>query len=101
MLKVTTRTCEEYESILRSRGEAGLYKYALGLGVINRVDYAFTEVMLLDKSDAFFSLARGTGNDNYFVIGRVLRKAAHRLYRYAHKDNEEHPVNGRFLNLVK
>lgn len=100
-LKVTRRTREEYERLLSSRGEAGFYRYILGRGVIERVDYAFPEVLLLDRAEAFFAMARSTGNVQYFVIGRLLRKAAHRLYYNSRKSNIEHPINRRFLNIVK
>lgn len=99
--RVTKRTQIEYENLLKEKGELGLFKYLLGRGVIERADFAFPEIMMLDKAEAFFSLARRTGNQNHFQIGIILRKAAHRLYLENKKNNNDYPTNMRFLNLVK
>ena len=100
-MRVTKREQANMESLLKERGEEGLFRHAIGHCVLNRIDYIFPEILLLDRADAFFSLARSTDNENFFLIGKILRKAAHKLYRTNHKSIKDHPTNMRFLNRVK
>jgi len=100
-IRVPKRALEDYERCLKSKGEQGLYNSVVGQGFNDRVTIANPELILLNRSEAFFSLYRSSGNEDYFTIGRILRKAAHRLYRQFRRMDEERPVNGRFLYIIK
>ena len=91
---------KEYEKLLLNKGEEYFYRYAVGSGFMDRVNYGYPEVLMLDKAEAFFTLFRQTGHNNYFIIGKILRRAAHRLYRNRIKSGELE-LNARFLNIVK
>lgn len=99
-LRVTKRTIEQYESLLAS-GQEKLYRHVLGSSIVNKNQCEYPELMVLDHSDAFFALHRRTGEKKHFVIGKILRKAAHKLYREFRRMNSEYPTNMRFLNVVK
>src|SRR5690606_9604389 len=90
-----------YENLLISKGEEHFYKCAVGFGFMDRINCKHSETLVLDRSDAFFILFRQTGNNNYFTIGKILRKAAHRLYRNRLMSEQEPKFNPRFLHLVK
>lgn len=91
---------ERYVSILKSKGEEGLYRHVVGTGVMRSVKVPNPEIEILDMSEAFFALFRRSGDDNYFVIGKVLRRAAHKLYRQFLHINKDKKKSGRFLNVV-
>jgi hypothetical protein len=100
-MRVTKRIREEYETLLKDVGEARFYSHVFGTGVLALRHFEHPENMMLDQSEAFFVLFRTTGNRNYFTIGRILRRAAHRLYRDGKRKNPEYPTNARFLASVK
>jgi hypothetical protein len=100
-MRVTKRIRDEYETLLRDVGEARFFNHVLKNGVLARRHFEYPENMMLDQSEAFFALFRTSGNQNYFTIGRILRRAAHRLYRDSRKRNPEYPENARFLFSVK
>ena len=54
----------------------------------------------LDYAEWFLVLYRREGDDTYLKIAKMLRKAAHKIYRVMLKKNLTTP-NVRFLNLVK
>ena len=89
---------EMYANILAVNGEDGAFRKFIGLGVKRSVQVQNPEVEMLDLSESFFTLYRRTGEEKYFKLGRILRRAAHRLYREFLRDKRS---NGRFLNLVK
>lgn len=99
-MRLAEKLKTEYENLLISKGEEYFYRYAVGSGFMDRVNYSNTEILMLDKSEAFFTLFRQTGHENYFTIGKILRRAAHRLYRNRVKLGESER-NGKFLNRVK
>ena len=99
--RVTNRVRDEYEQILLKQGEEKVYRHALGSGAINVENHQFPEIVILNQAEAFFSLYRQTGNQNYFIIGKALRRAAHKLYRQLIKSYEDYPVNMRFLNVIR
>lgn len=53
----------------------------------------------LDYHDRFMILYRREGDDVYLRIAKMLRKAAHKIYRIMLKKNMTAP-NAKFLNLV-
>lgn len=88
--------CDTYELKLLAKGDEGFYKYVLGTAFNSRVDHQNPHVKLLSISESFFSLFRQTGNENYFTIGRIMRRAAHRLHRLL----GDTPADKRFLHIV-
>jgi hypothetical protein len=53
----------------------------------------------LDYYESFMILYRREGDEVYLQIAKVLRKAAHKIYRVMLKKNMT-PTNAKFLNLV-
>ncbi len=98
--KLKKEISDRYLEILKNKGEDGLYRHIIGTGVMRSVRVPNPEVEILDMSDSFFSLFRSTGIDDYFIIGKILRRAAHKLYRQFLRINKEKPRSGRFLNVV-
>lgn len=99
--RISKKVREEYECFLFNKGERKLFEHIVGNGVLNIEGHSYPEIIYLDQSEAFFALYRQTGKENFFIIGRALRKAAHCLYREYHRRNSEYPINARFLNIVK
>lgn len=100
-MKVTKRIQDEYENLLKNVGEDKFLSHIFVNGVSARRHYEYPEITMLEQAEAFFSLFRTTGDYNYFTIGKVLRKGAHKLYRDGKKKNPNYPVNKKFLDLVK
>jgi hypothetical protein len=98
-MRVPGRVRDEYETFLVRHGENEFLSFLIKSGSIAKAHYDHPEMMMLDQSDDFFSLYRTTGNNNYFTIGKILRRAAHMLYRDNHKKGFT-PINNRFFNLV-
>jgi hypothetical protein len=99
--KVTKRIQEEYETLLRDVGEDRFFNHVFGEGVLARRHYEYPEITMLEQSEAFFALFRTTGDANYFTIGKLLRKASHRLYRDGKRKTPGYPVNKKFLDSIK
>lgn len=99
--KISKKTIEECVKVFSNRGDTGLYKWAVGNAIISIQHNKYPESDLLNYSNHFFSLARGNGDDSYFIIGRVLRRAAHKVYRALLPIHEDRPINAKFLNLLK
>ncbi len=100
--KLSENQVKTYQEILVEHGEDGLYRKAIGIGIMRYAsNVKRPEVELLDLSDAFFIAHRRGGDEMLFTIGRVLRRSAHTLYRKLLKDNEERKANIRFLNVVR
>lgn len=100
-MRVTKRIREEYESLLHNSGEDKFYRHVFGTGILARRHFDRPENMMLDQSEAFFALFRNTGNNNYFIIGKILRRVAHRLYRDIRRSIPEYPADNRFIDSVK
>ena len=100
-MKVTKRIQDEYETLLRDVGEDRFFTHVFGNGVSARRHYEYPEITMLEQAEAFFSLFRTTGDYNCFIIGKILRRAAHRLYRDGRSKNPEYPINKKFLNSIK
>lgn len=59
------------------------------------------ELDLLEFAEAFFLLYRRTENYSYAEIGKVIRRAAHIVYReLLKKDKNKAPNHERFLTLI-
>ena len=100
-MRVTKRIQEEYEKLLRDVGEGGFYDHILGTAVLARKHYDHPENTMMEQGEAFFCLFRTTGNENFFTIGKILRRAAHKLYRDSRNKDADYPANKRFLDIIK
>ncbi len=56
-------------------------------------------IKYLDFYDMFIVLYRREGNESYIKIAKILRRAAHKIYRVMLKKNMT-KKNIRFLNLI-
>ena len=100
-MRVTKRIRDDYEVLLKDAGEARFFNHAFLTGISARKHFEYPENMMLDQSEAFFALFRTSGNQNYFMIGKILRRAAHKIYRDGKKKSLDYPVNKRFLDSIK
>lgn len=101
MAGLNTKIAENYTELLKSRGDDFLYRHCIAYGVKRSVDVINPEVEMLDLSESFLVMYRRTGDENYATIGRILRKAAHTLYRQFLKIYENKSRNARFIQAVK
>ena len=92
---------EKYTKLLWNSGRDGVYRHAVGTGVIRSVHTPNPEIETLNTAESFFALYRRTGEEKYFVLGRILRRAAHKIYREFLRIHEDKAVNMRFLNVVR
>jgi len=100
-LKLNEELANQYIELLEKKGEVGLYKQAIAVGVRASVEIKNPENDILNLSEAFLLKYRVTANFNYFIISKCLRRAAHVLYREFLKKNNRADINKRFLNMVK
>lgn len=98
-MKINRETKIEYEKILTYRGADNLFNFILSSAVCLQQEGKLADVIFLNESEGFFSLFRQTGNQNYFEIGKILRRAAHKLYRNRLKTTKV--IDNRFLNRIK
>lgn len=97
---------ENYVPQFISNGEDRFYRSLLFLALnklvlINKGMYKGTPPHLeyLEYYDRFIILHRREGDEVYLQIAKMLRKAAHRIYRIMLKKKMTSP-NMKFLNLV-
>ncbi len=98
--KISDEVKNNLLSLLSTLGEDGLFQRTVGVGIISATSYETAEIEILDVSDAFFALHRRTGETEYYIIGKVLRRAAHVVYREMRRQNKSKKLNERFLNVV-
>lgn len=99
--KISKELAEEYLELLQKIGEEGLYQRTLGVMNIPTDKMENPDIEVLDFSDAFISRYRSTGEEAYLTIGKILRKAAHKIYRNLLEKDKTKKINTRFLNLIK
>lgn len=98
--KLTQQQQKEFLKLLRSNKEVGVYQKAVGKAIFDSPIQANQDVILMDLSDSFFAVFRQTGEEEYFLIGKALRRAAHTVYRELRRQNKTKPVNKRFLYMI-
>lgn len=98
---LSKKIADTYLKLFKSKGEQGFYKYIIAAGISRRVLVDNPEVEILDLSDDFLTLFRRTGEHDYFIMSKILRKAAHKLYRQFLQINKNKPTNYRFLQAIK
>lgn len=102
---VAKRVPEEVEKffldLLEESGEDGVYRRAVGNGLILSTASPNPDIEIMDSADAFFAKYRRTGDEKFFSLGKALRRAAHVVYRELMRQNKEKKPNyHRFLNVV-
>lgn len=99
--KLSDKEVKSYLEMLLERGEDGLYRRCIAMGVMRlAVGSKHPETEILDLSEAFFIAYRRNGEEVLFTIARVLRRSAHTLYRKLVKENSGEK-NMRFLQIVR
>jgi hypothetical protein len=98
---VPQKTQKEYEKLFLKIGEMRFFNYIYTNGLASKKYSEHPDNIILEQSECFFSLFRSTGNENFFIIGKVLRRVAHKLYRHYKKIYITYPVNVKFLQLIK
>lgn len=92
---------EEYLQLLNSAGEERLFKGAIGIGMKQAASNHSPEIEILDESEALLKLFRQTGKEEYLILSKILRKAAHVVYRQLINQNPDKQINTkRFLTVV-
>lgn len=90
-----------FKTVLKRKGSEGLYRHLIGVGVLKSISGNNSDFEMLNKSNSFFSLFRRTGEEVYFELGKVFRRAAHTLYRQLLKINKDKRKSDKFLNVVR
>lgn len=97
-LEEISKTCIE---ILAKNGEEGLYNFLKKNSFLRLSEQPALENEFIETSEDFFSLYRTTGNENYFILGKILRRVGHAVYRQGFKVNPSKKINKKkFLNLL-
>jgi hypothetical protein len=100
-MPVTKRIQEQYSAMLIQVGENSFLNHVFQEGVLAKNFYEHPEITMLEQSESFFALFRTTGDAKYFTIGKLLRRAAHKLYRNGKRKNPNYPSNKKFLDVIK
>jgi hypothetical protein len=88
--------------LLTKNGEQGLYEYLRDTSYARFDSQPGLELEFIDTAEEFFSLYRVTGDENYFIIAKILRRVGHAVYRFSLKKDSQKKINKKkFLNLVK
>lgn len=99
--KISKKRREEYVKLLHKSGEEKFYAAAVGVGMKESARCPNPEVQILDESDAMLYLYRRTGKEEYLRISKLLRKAAHVVYRQLLSQNaDKKPNPKRFLTVA-
>jgi len=99
--RISKKRREEYIELLQSSGEDRMYKAVIGFGMKSSVNCSNPEDNILDESDAMLFLYRQTGREEYLTISKLLRKAAHVVYRQLMAQNSnKKPNRKRFLIAI-
>jgi hypothetical protein len=87
---------------LKKHGAQGFYERIVGAGMMKAASMDNPEVIMLDRAEAFMALSRRDGEykQEYFIISKILRRAAHIVYRQLLRQNKSKKTNNRFFNLV-
>lgn len=100
MITLSEEVCKKYLLKLKNYGEEGLYRRIVGEAFIKLDKQSNPPQLILDYSNAFFQLFRRTGQEEFFIIGKVLRRAAHVIYRELVRQNKTKVDYKRFLNVI-
>jgi len=100
-MKLKNLTVNYYTKFLKSKGSDGVYSELIGEGLLKGITPgANPDVDMLLVSNSFFALYRSSGDDTYFELGKVFRRAAHTVHRKLLKLNSEKKESDKFLHMV-
>jgi len=97
--QISNKDKELNVKLLRKFGEQGLYKKAVGVGMMQAAINHNYDIEILNLSNSFLTLFRRTGNEDYATISRVLRRTAHTLHRQLLRQKKKN-TDPRFLTLI-
>jgi len=98
---ISKKRREAYIKLLHTSGENKLYAATIGIGMKAAAHCSNPEIQILDESDAMLYLYRRTGQEEYLLISKCLRKAAHVVYRQLlSQDANKQPDHKRFLTVA-
>jgi hypothetical protein len=100
-MQLDQEVVDNYVEYFHKKGEDALCKYIVGLGLRRGLKVPNPDLEILYIADSFFALYRSTGKEVYFDMGRVFRRAAHKIYRIFLKTDKDKEVNAKFLNMVR
>ena len=95
--KISDRVKETHLQLLKKIGEEGLYKQAVAACLLSPAVGKIPEIEVLDLSEAFLALYRRTGEQDFLIICKSLRRAAHKVYRELSKKSTDKRNSSRFL----
>ena len=100
-IRISKKRREEYVELLHKSGEEKMFQAAVGIGMKVSADIPNPEDGILDESDAMLTLYRRTGQEEYLTLSKLLRKAAHVVYRQLMIQNSnKKPNRKRFLTVA-
>jgi hypothetical protein len=98
---ISEEAIDQIKEIHKKHGSEGFFKKVIGDAFLNLHNNSEPDLILLNYSEAFFVMYRRTGEDYYSDLGRILRRAAHKVYRELMKQNKNKKPNfNRFLTAV-
>jgi hypothetical protein len=100
--KISQKVKNTHVNMLNKFGEQGLYERLVGAGMTQAAKIKHPEITVLNLSDSFYALYRSTGDQNYAIISKALRKAAHTIHRQLKRggaDPLDNKTYKRFLTL--
>jgi hypothetical protein len=98
-LEEISKTCID---LLAKNGEEGLYNYFKDTAFKKISEQPNLEEEFINISEEFFALYRSTGEEKYFVLGKILRRVGHAVYRCGFRMNPLKKINKKkFINLLK
>ena len=99
--KITQRIKDINLKILEESGEDGLYDKIVDAAIaVTSLGRSGQEIELLDFSESFMNLYRRTGENDYKLISKVFRRAAHKVHRELIKIKKQAAKDARLLTLV-
>ena len=90
----------KYVHELRKLGEAPLYRKIVGRGIRQSVEITHPENDCLNYAEAFAALYRKDDKEEYAILARIFRRAAHCILRELNRQNKDRiSTQSRFLTL--
>lgn len=90
-----------FEEVLADGGEIKLLTTLIE-GAENLIQKDMNlEIQMIEMSDRFLELYRRSQKEIHFVIAKVLRRAAHKIYRKTLSFHTNKKISNRFLNIIK
>jgi len=98
--QISKKQRETHLRMFHKLGPDRFYHKVIGAGMIHSVETPDPEVAMLNTAEGFLYLFRRTGNEEFLLISKILRRAAHVVYRQLMRQNKEKKPNRRFIASV-